>query len=223
MSSARQAAKTRDALYWLCTAVVRHALRPIATLSIPPGRFEPDPARGLIIVANHRSMLDIFVGFVAFSQWGLRPYMFVRPDYCRMPILGACLRALGAVPADRGPASVSRASELLRSGCAFAITPEGRIPKPEERIGGVAPLKPGVARLAAVVEPPILLVGMINTDACWSLGRQFPRLRLRRRDRPVVTIDTEFLSIPRGMSEQAITDRVHWELCAVLSKLESAG
>ena len=83
------------------------------------------PGRGVLVVSNHISWLDIFaLGAV----WSLR---FVgRFDVVDWPILGALARARGFIPADRErlsalPALVARVEDALRSGSAVGAFPEG--------------------------------------------------------------------------------------------------
>jgi 1-acyl-sn-glycerol-3-phosphate acyltransferase len=141
-----------------CAGVVRLLMRPIARIEIPDLAVQPQAGEGLIIAANHRSMLDMFVGLITFSKWKLYPHMLVRGDLCHLPIIGWLLRKLGAIPAGRGHSSVRHAKSLLNQGRVLVLTPEGRIVSQEERIRGVGELKPGIGYLSAAHGTPILLV-----------------------------------------------------------------
>jgi 1-acyl-sn-glycerol-3-phosphate acyltransferase len=198
-----------------CAGVVRLLMRPIARIEIPDLAVQPQAGEGLIIAANHRSMLDMFVGLITFSKWKLYPHMLVRGDLCHLPIIGWLLRKLGAIPAGRGHSSVRHAKSLLNQGRVLVLTPEGRIVSQEERIRGVGELKPGIGYLSAAHGTPILLVAVTNTDSCWPLGARFPRFRLSPRRRPVIRISAEMMAVEAGAD---IRHTVH-EVGARLSRL----
>lgn len=196
------------------------ALRPIAKLEIQECDINPDIRRGLIIAANHRSLLDFFVGLVAFGRWHVYPYFFVRSDICKIPVLGLLLRTLGAIPAGGKEFAGRRAQALLQAGQVLVITPEGHITRAADRIEGIATLRPGVGHLAARLGTPILLVGVVNTDICWELGTRFPKIRLSRRRRPTVRLAVEFLEIEAGRPGRAITAQLQSRLSQIVSSLD---
>jgi 1-acyl-sn-glycerol-3-phosphate acyltransferase len=206
--------------FTVCARLAKLALIPIARLSIPELVPLPDQKQGFIVAANHRSMLDIFVAIQAFHKWQIYPHVFIRGDYFRLPVVGRLLHLLGALPAGRGESAIDLAKELLRSGGILAIAPEGRIPKPTERIGQVARFKAGVGHLASPDATPILLLAILNTDACWQLGRKFPRIHLLPAKRPYVQFSTAWLAVQPGQRGLIITKNVREGLSRILEELE---
>lgn len=202
--------------------IARVALLPIARLDIDEAAINPQVGKGLIIAANHRSNLDFIVGIVAFQKWKVRPYIFVRGDYCQLPVVGTILRSLGAIPTGRGaPKAGRRAKELLALGQVLAITPEGRIPEAEQRVNGIAGLKPGIGHLAVTHGTPILLLGIANTDACWPLGKHLPKIRISPRKRPIVRFSVEFLVVPKTWHSSDVVREVGNGLIRILSRIDN--
>jgi 1-acyl-sn-glycerol-3-phosphate acyltransferase len=200
-----------------CAILVRSLLFPVARLEIPEMAIGPEPRAGLIIAANHRSMLDMFVGMIVFRKWKIYPNMLVRGDFCQMPVIGRLLRSLGAVPAGRGHSPLRLAQGLLACGGTLVITPEGRIVRPEERVDGLGNLRPGVGYIAAAHGTPILLVAMVNTDACWPLGARFPRVRLLFGNRPIIRLSAEMIRVEPGGNTRQVVDEVRSGLSRLLS------
>ncbi len=111
------------------------------------------PAAGAVLfVANHpNSLLDpVVIGWAA-----QRPvHFFAKAPLFEVPVFGACLHALGMVPAYRGaddPAQVRRNLETLRAGAdclargeAVGIFPEGKT----HDLTRVEMIRTGAARLA---------------------------------------------------------------------------
>jgi 1-acyl-sn-glycerol-3-phosphate acyltransferase len=210
-------------LFRLCAALAAAALRPVAHVDI-----EPLPARatwdgGLIIASNHRSMLDLVIGLIAFRKWSLRPSVFIRGDFFQLPLVGWFLRQIGGIPAARGHGSsaIRRALAVLSADGILAVTPEGRISPPHERTDGLGKLEPGVGWLAAATGAPILLVGLINTDSAWPLGARVPRVHIRASKRPVIRLGTAWLPVTQGATKAQITGELRCSLRQLLSRLES--
>ena len=83
------------------------------------------PTRGRLIVANHRSMID--VGLML-SRFGGR--MVSRGDLSRWPLLGAAARVVGTVFVDReraesGASAIRAMRQLLLDGQTVCLFPEG--------------------------------------------------------------------------------------------------
>lgn len=202
----------------LCAGAIRMLMYPIARMEIPDLTVRPQAGKGLIIAANHRSMLDIFVGLITFSRWHLYPHMLVRGDICRLPVIGRLLRELGGIPAGRGHSCISDVKSLLNNGRALAFTPEGRIVPPEERVDGLGELKPGIGHLAGAHGTPILLVAMTNTDSCWPLGKRLPRFRLfTLSKRPVIRIVTQMMTVEAGADTRQTVQAVRYGLSGLLA------
>lgn len=221
MSSSAHETLRRRMLFRTCALITKLALHLVAKLDLPEVQSIPDDDRGLIIVMNHRSLLDFFIGLVAFSKWRIYPYPLVRGDYCQIPILGPLLLALGAIPAGRGMAAADRAMELLRAGHMVAITPEGRIPRAEERIDGISSFKPGLGRLASTMGTPILLMGVVNADKCWEPGRRHPYILSSLRGRPTIILRAETLCVDVESASSDIVEESRRRLSRILSNIDS--
>lgn len=209
--------RTQKFVLHACAGLIRLLMRLIARIEIPDVTVRPQAGQGLIIAANHRSMLDMFVGLIAFSRWRLYPRMLVRGDFCQLPVIGWLLRKLGALPAGRGHSSVRQAKSLLNQGRVLVLTPEGRIVRQEEQLRGVGELKPGIGYLSAAYGTPILLVAVTNTDSCWPLGVRFPRFRLSPRKRPVIRISAEMMTVEAGADARQIVHEVRAGLSRLLA------
>src|SRR4051794_8128943 len=198
---------TGDLVFRVCTLIAAAALRPVAHVEIEPLPESAAWTGGLIIASNHRSMLDLLVGLIAFRKWSLRPSIFVRADFIQLPLIGWILRQLGGIPAARGDGSsaIRRARALLSNGGVLAVTPEGRIPLLHERTDGLGELRPGTGWLAASTGAPILLIGLVNTDVAWPIGDRLPRLHVRASRRPLIRLGTAWLPQSRGATEAEIT------------------
>ncbi|MFC4906655.1 lysophospholipid acyltransferase family protein [Actinomadura gamaensis] len=204
----------------MLTAVARMLLWPFARICIPDARIDPRKDAGVIIAANHRSLLDIFVGLVAFRRWRVRPGVLIRGDYFDHRLLGPVLRAIGGIPAGRGygAQAMTSAREVLRAGGVLVLAPEGRITHGGERTDGIADLKPGVGRLSAELGSPILLVGLSNSDRVWPLGARLPRLPRPFCQRPTVRLRTEWLVMPEGSDPAEILVSVSRGLSQLLQE-----
>lgn len=202
------------ALAALCTFVVRL----IASIEIPPVQLVPQRHKGIIIVANHRSLIDLVVGLVVFRYWCIAPYVFVRADLFRIPLVGWLLRSVGGIPAGPGTGSTTleQGLRILDEGHILVIMPEGRVPPPEDRTDGIGPLRPGVGRLAVPMGTPILLVGLTNTDAAWPLGQATPKFRLSKSRRPHIVVSPEWLPVTKGTTETEVMTAIRNGLEAIL-------
>lgn len=85
----------------------------------------PPPAAGRLVIANHRSAIDIGV---LLGTFGGR--MVSRADLSGWPLLGAAARAVGTLFVDRqkaqsGAATIRMIKDALRSGDTVLLFPEG--------------------------------------------------------------------------------------------------
>ncbi|MEU5934433.1 lysophospholipid acyltransferase family protein [Micromonospora sp. NPDC047187] len=175
-------------------------LRPAASLDPVDLELKPRPGQGLILVANHRSVVDILVGLALFWHWGVAPRMLVQARYFATPVAGPLLRLLRAIPASRDTAraTMEAASATLQAGGIVALAPEGRVARAADRRGAVSDLRTGTGRLAAELGTPIVAIGLVNTDAVWPHGTRLPRIRARKSARPVVGVAINHVSVARG-------------------------
>jgi 1-acyl-sn-glycerol-3-phosphate acyltransferase len=103
-----------------CSAMLRLFGVQVVVHGIPPA-----PARGRMVVANHRSTADILVLLRVFGG-----RMVSRADLARWPLLGAAARAVGTVFVDRsnavsGAVAVRSVRRCLASGATVTVFPEG--------------------------------------------------------------------------------------------------
>jgi 1-acyl-sn-glycerol-3-phosphate acyltransferase len=100
---------------------------------------------GLIVASNHISYLDPpLIGTAATREL----HYLAKEELFRVPVLGPLITAFNSIPIRRGMADLSgltRATELLKSGGALIMFPEGS----RMRDGELHPGRPGVGMLAA--------------------------------------------------------------------------
>jgi 1-acyl-sn-glycerol-3-phosphate acyltransferase len=133
-----------------------------AILDVRVRGLEHVPDRGpAILVANHPCALD---GYLLVSIVRRRFYCFNRAENFSNPIIGAYLRAAGALPVKPGSdnrASLRRAEQLLRAGHLFTILPEGDVnPGPSPW-----PFKASFLTLALAVDAPVIPIAIVGSQA----------------------------------------------------------
>jgi len=84
-----------------------------------------DPTRGRLVVANHRSALDVGILLQHFGG-----HMVSRSDLARWPVVGPAARSVGTVFVDRtstlsGAATIREVRSLLKRGETVLVFPEG--------------------------------------------------------------------------------------------------
>lgn len=148
-------------------------------------RATPDP---IIWAPNHRSMFDTFLGLIVLYRMGRTAAFFVTERYFASPIIGRLLLRAGAIPVDPDDprALLADGARCIDAGISLVIMAEGRLVAPDERVGGIGPLQPGVAVLAKRLGVAIQPVAMIGSDDVWPIGRRTPRVPLLRRQRLLV-------------------------------------
>ncbi|MBQ8003539.1 MAG: 1-acyl-sn-glycerol-3-phosphate acyltransferase [Oscillospiraceae bacterium] len=115
------------------------------------------PEGSAVVCANHTSMTDPF--FVAMA-FGLREQLVFlgKIEVFRMPVIGAVLRGIQAIPVDRGSTSMSTLREAisrLKEGRKVMIFPEGTRVKANADASGA---KTGAAMMACRADAPMLPV-----------------------------------------------------------------
>jgi len=193
-----------------CALLTRAVFLVVAKVQVDGAEVRPVAGRGAIIAINHRSMLDFFVGTVAFRQWAVHPHTLARGDFFTRPVLGPALRSVGGIPAGGGhgaAATFALVGEVLHGGGVIAIAPEGRVVAPEQRPAGLGAVRGGVGVMSSQFGTPILLAAITNTDLAWPLGRRAPRLHLPW-NRPTITVSVTWLEVQPGTPPAAVTARV---------------
>jgi 1-acyl-sn-glycerol-3-phosphate acyltransferase len=126
-------------------------------------------SQGLIVACNHVSLIDPVLLGVAIAPFR-RPYFLAKKELFRQVALGWLLRSSGVIPLERGVADHSAlrsALEILESGGALVIFPEGTRVKP----GQVRAPKLGVSFLAQKSGASVLPVRVLGTG---KFPREFP-------------------------------------------------
>jgi 1-acyl-sn-glycerol-3-phosphate acyltransferase len=125
----------------------------------------------VVVVANHTSLLDGFL-LTAFYP---RRITFLSAAYLfKFPLVGAFLRALGAIPVQNEGselAGMRAALRVLQSGCTLALFPEGHICQTDK----LGPFQTGWAYLALKAGAQVLPVVIKGTSTALPIGPFFPR------------------------------------------------
>ena len=173
-------------VYWFANFYTRWIILPLYASFEVRGRENVPLSGPLVVACNHLN--DVDPGALA---WGIpRPIVFMtKEELFKVPLLKQFLVAYGAFPVRRNQADLGalrKASEVLKSGMALAIFPEGR------RSGGEAKLIeawPGAGLVALRGDYPVL--------PCAITGSQHMSLPLMfvkpfRRWKIVLTIGEPF-------------------------------
>lgn len=118
--------------------------------------FRPHHERGTLVVANHRSAIDI--GVLLRATGG---YIVSRADLARWPLLGAAAQSVGTVFVDRsrsesGAAAIRAMTGLLAEGRTLVVFPEGTTFAGDE----VRPFRGGAFSAARVAGARIVPAGL---------------------------------------------------------------
>jgi 1-acyl-sn-glycerol-3-phosphate acyltransferase len=166
------------------------------TENVPPGG-------AYVLAANHLNNLDpLFVQFIM-----PRPICFMgKEELFRNPISDWVLRQLGGFPVYRGAHdewAIHYAQHVLEKGQILGIFPEGT----RNRGQGLRPAKTGMARLAQVVECPIVPVAIHGTQYLFK--------KIPRRTQITLKFGAPVFSQP-GETILNLTERVMFALAAML-------
>lgn len=126
----------------------------------------------VLVVANHQSFFDpVLIGAASYP----RPLLsLARSTLFKFP-LGTIIRALNAVPIDRGKGdtrAIKVCIEQLNQGFAMLIFPEGT----RTVDGDVKAFKAGPMLLVRKAKPTVLPVAIDGAYDAWPRGRKLPRL-----------------------------------------------
>jgi 1-acyl-sn-glycerol-3-phosphate acyltransferase len=140
------------------------------------GRENVPAEGGALLVCNHLSHLDVFVIGVPL----LRPLNYVARSTLFLPVLGFLIRSVGGFAIQRegmGAQGLKETLRRVRAGGIVSLFPEGtRSPD-----GELAPLKSGIAVLAARTRVPIIPAAVAGTFEAWPREQRLPhphRLRI---------------------------------------------
>ncbi len=166
---------------------------------------------GVIVASNHRSFIDSFAIPLAAPR---QVRFLAKEEYWTGSGVGGALRkgffsAVGMVPVNRHSATAAQESldaalEVLKSGEAFGIYPEGT----RSRDGRLYRGRTGVAWLALTAQVPIVPVGLIGTEDIQPVGASFPRLaKVTVRFGTPIGVEA-YAGVPAGKARRLLTDEV---------------
>lgn len=135
------------------------------------GRQHIPRSGGGLIVANHLSHWDVFmIGFVA-----PRTLNYVARSTLFIPVLGTLIKSVGGFPIQRegiGAQGIKETLKRVKAGGLVVLFPEGT----RSRDGELAPLKSGIAMLAAKTKVPVIPASIAGTYEGWPRWHRFPRM-----------------------------------------------
>jgi len=177
---------------------------------LPPTR---PGGRGRLIVANHRSVIDIGVMLATFGGT-----MVSRADVATWPVLGAAARAAGTVFVDRsskksGAATLRTIQRRLEEGETIVIFPEGTTFAGDE----VHPFHPGSFVAAARAGAEILPVGLAYPAASGaayideSFMTHLGRIAMSTGTRAAVVVGTPVSAQP-GVKVGPLVEKIQAEV-----------
>jgi 1-acyl-sn-glycerol-3-phosphate acyltransferase len=161
------------ALYSVGELILRCLFRMLYRLRVEGGEHVPRTG-AFVLAANHQSMFDPIVCGIAAND---RPFTYIARDtlFSFKPF-GLLIRALGAVPIERGASdsgAIRTALAELAAGRALLLYPEGT----RCQDGRVAECRPGVVLLARRAKVPLVVMVVEGAYDIWPRGQKYPRLR----------------------------------------------
>jgi 1-acyl-sn-glycerol-3-phosphate acyltransferase len=203
------------------SAVFRVVWRPTVT------GVENIPRQGPVILAsNHLSFMDSMVIPLVVPR---RVSFLAKSEYFTgTGVKGTLSRwwfhGFGMIPVDRddtraAQASLDAALEVLRSGGAFGIYPEGT----RSRDGLLYRGRTGVAWLATTSGASVVPVALVGTEKLQPVGSRMPRpAKVSVRFGVPIEVGTRFEGVPAGRARRELTDEIMTAIQA-MSGQESAG
>ncbi len=159
--------------------------RPFTTIEFDQGDGLADGP--VLMAANHRSMVDVFVSLICCYRLGRPTRFIVGRAFFKKPLLGTFLRSIGCIEGGKGSGADRVAIEAIGAGTTCAIMPEGAIKTMEPgRILG--PLLPGVAEIWNRTRCPFHAVGISGAGLLWPDKQKLPPLPRRKSKRPVIHV-----------------------------------
>jgi len=183
--------------------------------SVPPPTRKGD--RGRLIVANHRSTIDVGVLLGTFGG-----VMVSRDDLARWPVIGAAARAVGTVFVDRknaesGAATIRAIQKHLEEGATIILFPEGTTFDGDE----VRPFFGGAFIAAARAGAEVLPVGLAypKSSGAAFLDETFPqhlaRMAKSGATRMALAIGTP-IDVAKGSRAGPLAKRAHDDVAALV-------
>lgn len=178
-----------------------HLLRRI---SYHPETLGDEVPNRIVMVANHRSLSDVFVAVEALAHYDRPARCLVRAKYFETPGAGRFLHTIGCIPAGDGKrGSIDIAKETLEADRPVAVMIEGKIVPPDRREDdGMGEIRPGFVEIARAGKADVLPIALVNTERIWSSRGRLPRLPWRGR--PPVEVHTGTLVKVDGRTDEEV-------------------
>ncbi len=218
---------SREALRDRWLARWSDALLKLFAVTVVAGDGRPAPARtrgrGRLIVANHRSTIDIAIALRTFGG-----FMVSRGDLANWPLVGAAARRVGTVFVDRsdsvsGAAAIRHIRDLLKGGHTVTIFPEGTTFPGDE----VRPFHPGAFVAALHTQCEVIPVGIAyetGSGAAFvdeSFMQHLNRMASAPPTRVAVTIG-EPIVVREGVRGAELRERSHAAVVALVKSARAA-
>ncbi len=181
--------RTRPSRFWETLAVV--IVKPLSGLLVKKDWRRGDRmprSGGVIIATNHLSWADPVLLAHFLYNHGRWPVVLAKSSLFKVPVLGHVVRAMRAIPVDRGSDEAARSlgesAQRLREGGAILFYPEGtctRDPRLWPMVG-----KTGAARLALESGAPVIPVAHWGAQELLPYGDTWPRPLPRKTFRVMV-------------------------------------
>lgn len=165
--------KSTDWMHWVGSLWGKYLMTTSPGWSIKYNGLEHLPASGeaAVLVANHRSMGDIFAVFsigTSFRWLG-------KEEVFHYPVIGPAVRWCGGIPVKRNDLesrqmALQRSAEWLRSGVPMLFFPEGT----RSSNSTLLPFKGGAFRLATDLAIPIIPIALQGTGEMLPKGSWIP-------------------------------------------------
>jgi 1-acyl-sn-glycerol-3-phosphate acyltransferase len=155
-------------IFFLARIVIRVGLMLAGVRVTVKGLEHLGDGRGVVLMANHVSLLDPCVLLQAIP---VDFKVLVKKELFKVPFLGTAMLRAGLIPVDRANrerarASIAQAADSLRAGNCFLVFPEGT----RSRTGELGELKKGVFIAAQEAESRIVPVALRGTQPLLPKG-----------------------------------------------------
>lgn len=178
-------------------------------------------ASNLIIVGNHRSLLDFIAGLHTSRLFGYTPRVLIAREYAHGRWTGPIIRWMGAIPVSSGNRAGDALDDgvaALRRGLSTVVMPEGGLHRDRDDRLTVGEGRTGVSRLAVGSGVPVLPAAVLGADRAWPPDRP-PRLNPFRRQLVAIQVADDPMTL-EGDDHRANTDLV---MEAIAAELAAAG
>lgn len=197
----------RETLWKICNAILTR----VAKVEYCGTQHLPAEG-GLLVTTNHMSRMDTLYLFLNPARKDITA--LVADKYKKYLVFNWILDIAGVIWLDRDKADFGafrKAAEVLRSGVALGIAPEGT----RSQNGVLLEGKPGTVLLAQKAGVPIVPVGIAGTETYFKRLRSFRRPHLRLTFGPAYTLPPIDRS-NRDESLQRLTDEIMCRIAILL-------